>query len=348
MQLNERIADLRARCKSDEAYGRFVTAQVKSFHKNVTVPGIIQPQDITEWWHNTGRAKIAAALYALTNDEYIGVWLRDAALWIARQSADAWIGPFFRARTNPLKGTLETAHLANAIAAALLYTPALFTESEREEMRCALREKALPPLEEWLKPFDAGTNSSRNNWCIVELDGVFACAAALDREELVRKYIPLFEDLHKDYNSEFYGEPAGYWSYACTNFLNTRFLCDMVFPALAEEMPDVNIVLRPFIWSYYRRQGTFLLQNLEETRERWMTFGDQSTEGGFNSLILLYISIYGDDPQIRALAAYHLEKIFSRAAEAAPLPCYASFHTAERRRATKNSCRLQSSLPTAL
>jgi len=315
MDYRKQVAEMRARMKTDEIYASFVAEQATSFRKTVTVPGIVQPQDITEWWHLTGRVSTAAVVYALTDDEYAGTWMHDSALWIARQSADAWIGPFFRDgfRTNPLKGTLETSHLANSVANALLFAPDRFTEEEREELRAALRDKGLPPLEEWLKPYyEFRPGIARSNWVIVELDGVYACAAVLDREDLMRKYMPLYADLHNDYNSEFYGEAPGYWEYACANFLSARFKFDMAFPHLIPEMPDINIILRPFLWHYYHRQGTFLLQNLDQTRFRGMNFGDQSTVGtALNHSILLYISIYGDDPQLRALVSAHLDKIFT-------------------------------------
>ena len=180
MTLAERIKELRCFLKTDEIYARFIEKQLCVTKKELQVPGVAQLGDARDWWYLAeGRMGRACSLYAITGDESLADWVHQSALMLARESADAWIGPFFRTRCPPLKGTLETGHLAAAVAQPLIFTPDIFTEAEREELRTALQEKAVMPLEEWLKPYYADYSLPRNNWVISELSGLFTAACAL-------------------------------------------------------------------------------------------------------------------------------------------------------------------------
>jgi len=311
MTLAERIKELKAFLKTDEVYANFIETQLRVIKKELQVPGVAQPGDARDWWYLAeGRMGRACSLHAIIGDESLADWVHQSALMLARESADAWIGPFFRIRFTPLKGMLETGHLASAVAQPLIFTPDIFTEAEREELRTALREKAIAPLEEWLKPYYADHSLPHNNWVISELSGLFTAACALKDIALVRKYLPLFTDLHKDFNSDFYGEPEGYWDYTCSNFLKTHFILSWVFPELADEIVSPSVLITPFLWKYYRRQGTFMLQNIDEIRLRQLSFGDEATIEHTSDYIMLFVSIYHEDSQVRGLATALLEDKF--------------------------------------
>ncbi len=311
MSFSKQIDTLRTYLQTDADYACFIEAQRAVLHRELKVPGIKQPDDTRDWWYTSeGRLGRAAVVYALTEDNAIGDWLRDAVLQLAREDADAWIGPFFRVRHQPLQGMLETRHLSAAAAQALLFAPNLFSDEEAEEIRFAIREKAAIPIEEWLKPYHKDPSIPHNNWVISELTGLFFAAAALDDLALVQKYLPLFNALHGDCNSDFYGEPAGYWSYACDSFLKIHFLLDWAFPQLHGEITEPSLLLNPFMWKYYRRQGQFLLQNFDQYRMRALTFGDDPTIDGLAEGILLYASVYHTESAVRGLAGARLEKLF--------------------------------------
>ncbi len=123
MTLAERIKELRCFLKTDEIYARFIEKQLCVTKKELQVPGVAQPGDARDWWYLAeGRMGRACSLYAITGDESLADWVHQSALMLARESADAWIGPFFRTRCTPLKGTLETGHLAAAVAQPLIFT----------------------------------------------------------------------------------------------------------------------------------------------------------------------------------------------------------------------------------
>ena len=304
MNTRELLASLRETARTQEWYRDIIAHQLTSIRCETAHPGIVQEHDTNEWWHLTeGRIGRAAFLIALTGDAALVTWTRDVVMWITRQDADAWIGPFFRRRTNPLSGTLETAHICRALTAALLFCPEIFTPEEIAEIRESLVTKGIAAIDNWLAPYIADPARPRNNWCINELGGAMSAAAALGDIEMLRGYIPLFNELHTDYNEDFYGDPMGYWSYAVTGFLSARLFCDLVVPELAAEMADVQIIINPFIWAYYRRQGMFMLQNFDKYEMRSFTFGDCSTKIDISPLTVLYTAVHHRDPKVRVLAS---------------------------------------------
>jgi len=305
---------LREKMHTDAQYRAFVEDQAERLRSELKVPGVTQPDDTTEWWHICeGRLSNVAPLVMLTEDDTLRTWLHDAAMWITRQSADAWIGPFFRKnfRTNPPKGTLETAHICRALAPCLIFCPYIFSDSEKEEIRTSLREKGIAAIDEWIKPLIADPTLCRSNWCIAEVGAAMAACVAIEDREKLRSYIPFFNELHDEYNSDFYGEPVGYWFYPCENFLSARIYCDWAYPELIPEMADIQIVIRPFIWAYYHRQGYFLLQNIERRTLRSMTFGDCNTMMEVRTLPLIYIAVYHEDPRVRALSSAMYEELYT-------------------------------------
>ena len=313
MKINDLLITLRETVRTEAWYREIIERQLASIRRETARPGIVQEHDTNEWWHiSEGRIGRAAFLIALTGDAALIEWTHDAVMWVTRQDADAWIGPFFRRRTNPLSGTLETAHLCRTLTTALLFCPEIFTPDEIAEMHESLRTKGIAAIDHWLAPFIADPTRPRNNWCIIELGGAMSAAAVLGDIDKLRSYIPLFNELHEDYNEEFYGEPMGYWSYAVTGFLAARFFTDLVFPELADEMADVQIIINPFIWAYYRRQGMFLLQNIDRYEMRSFTFGDCSTKIDISPLTVLYTAVHHKDPKVRALAsAWYKDAWFS-------------------------------------
>ena len=156
MKINDLLITLRETMRTQAWYREIIERQLTSIRRETARPGIVQEHDTNEWWHiSEGRVGRAAFLIALTGDAALIEWTHGAVMWVTRQDADAWIGPFFRRRTNPLSGTLETAHLCRTLTTALLFCPEIFTPDEIAEMHESLRTKGIAAIDHWLAPFIA-------------------------------------------------------------------------------------------------------------------------------------------------------------------------------------------------
>ena len=63
---------------------------------------------------------------------------------VIRKPLDEWIGPWFRTRTTPPKGTLETSHICVAVVNAVDMNESLFTQEEMEEIKTELYVNYFP------------------------------------------------------------------------------------------------------------------------------------------------------------------------------------------------------------
>ena len=107
--------------KTCAAAPRFVWSLRNRTARRAESPGLTPPDATVQWWYFAAEALTdAAAAHAIGPEAGRAAWLRDAALSVARRPEDDWIGPFFRARhTNPQRGHLEAAHLAEALGVGL-------------------------------------------------------------------------------------------------------------------------------------------------------------------------------------------------------------------------------------
>lgn len=135
----------------DPLMSRFYAALHERVYTRVETKGLLGPDATTAWYYPAAEyLSDAAMLYALQPEEKLSNWLRTVTLDIARTSAHDWAGPAFRDHSEPLTGHLETAHLCWALATVYDLANAVFTESEREEIRQALAEKGIPLCRRWI------------------------------------------------------------------------------------------------------------------------------------------------------------------------------------------------------
>lgn len=172
--------------------------------------------------------------YALKPSDSIAAWLRNSTLDICRRSEEDWIGPPFREhQSNPRRGHLETAHLTWGIAVVLDLAEAIFTDTEREEIRAILRDRAIPLCHEWLR-----NNNHLSNWrCILSAGEAVAAAVIDDREAMqraVREYTISLQIFQDDGS---YAESLQYSNYPALHLLLTREALIRRDPSLADQLP---------------------------------------------------------------------------------------------------------------
>lgn len=182
--------------------------------RNTRLPGLVQPADTQEWWHLCWeRASDAAFVWHLEQPQELGAWLREVGLWIARQDADSWIGPWFRNRETPLRGMLETAHVTLALCEIVDLAAPLFSGEELAEMREAIRVKGMEPCGRFCGAVYA-QGQAINNWYCVLLGGYGTAAALLEDEEGIRQTLRWLPAAANLYNADSYGESVQYSNYA--------------------------------------------------------------------------------------------------------------------------------------
>ncbi|TVR52383.1 MAG: hypothetical protein EA426_18895 [Spirochaetaceae bacterium] len=188
-------------------------------------PGIVQSDDTMEWRHIVWErlsdaaftvrfAEAAVAAGRTTTElETLTTWLHDTTIEITRYDRDEWIGPWFRARKDPPEGQLETAHVGLGVATALDLCPDLFSASETEEIREALRDKCQVLCRAWLDTRLAD-RTHINNWFMVLLSGYSIASAMLGDTDAIRRAAEDARIAATVYNTDSYGESLQYWNYA--------------------------------------------------------------------------------------------------------------------------------------
>lgn len=302
MRLDETLRYLQKLIHTNEQYREYIYAEMERGYPDTGLP-ICAQKDHRSWCYFCddllGRASV---FIALTGDKRVIQWTRESVLWITEQDAAEWIGPNLP-HTTPLVGSLATAHISRGVSYPLLLCPEIFSKDELKEIQDCLKSNGLDPIERYLQPRIDNPTKSRNNWCIIELSGaMFTCMALGDLQKL-HSYIPFYNLLQTDYNSDFYGETVGYWNYSFSGFYSIHLMCSLICPEVLSEMANIQNVMRPFVWAYYHRQGLFKLQNFDRMAYRALTFGDCNTIWEVKPDTLLYIALYHEDEKIRALAA---------------------------------------------
>ena len=203
---------------------------------------VCQSQDTQEWWHLIwDRMSDAAFVYHVLKDEQVGRWIHFAALEICSKDAAEWIGPWFRNRSNPPVGMLETAHACVAIATALDLCPDLFTEQEILFMRQSLKDKGQEPCLRFLQKVP------HNNWFMVLLLGYTMASVALEETENLPAIAEYYKAACTMYNKDSYGESVQYWNYATLTLCRTYETLVRIDSQLAEGLPAPYVGCIPWV-----------------------------------------------------------------------------------------------------
>lgn len=167
-----------------------------------------------DWWHVAWeRLGDLAFAQAWSPEESRAAWLRAEVLRICALDAVEWVGPFFRPKTDPLVGSIETAHIGLGITDVLELCPALFNAEELVTVHEAIRDKGLIPTRRWFDGFD-GVSEHFNNHYAVHLNGLVAMALAtgsLEDLEPLPEWLNVSASL---FQQDSYAESVQYWGYA--------------------------------------------------------------------------------------------------------------------------------------
>lgn len=173
------VARLKA-ARPESFQARLYAALRERTYRNTRHPGFVQPEDTQEWWHLCWeRASDAAFVWHMERDSALGEWIRRAAFWLRDLDDVAWIGPWYRDTSRPLRGHLETAHVCLALCEILDLCDGLFAPEEEAGLKAALREKGMIPCQRYCEHVQRD-HAHINNWYNVLLMGYGACALVLD------------------------------------------------------------------------------------------------------------------------------------------------------------------------
>lgn len=206
----EKTIILREITNEQSAISLFFGALQKRVYERVSWASLLGPNATTIWWHSAAEYLSDAALsYALRPTEELGQWLQKETLNIVRRDLYEWVGPEFRDHSEPFTGHLETAHLSWGVSVVYDLAKNAFDESQQQEIRTALRNKALLLCRRWLTQ-----NRHLANWRSILFSGAMVAAVVLEEEQIIGELLPEFE-LCQDALQEdgSYGESLQYANY---------------------------------------------------------------------------------------------------------------------------------------
>ena len=221
MMNEEWIKKIRETWKNDPYYANIIENCVLAKARDaISYPGIWRDDDINDYWRCLYRvADTALALVFTPDDQEMRKWLHDAVMEVCSQPADMWIGPFFRQRTNPPQGQLETTTMQASIFKPLVLFPELFSEEEKTLMLQRIREYGKPYTREWLDAREREGSLYHSNWTIAMLHGYTMAGLLLEEDDILDYVAECFNALvDKTMNSDFYGEATAYWGFAASSF----------------------------------------------------------------------------------------------------------------------------------
>ncbi|WFB35972.1 heparinase II/III family protein [Kiritimatiellota bacterium B12222] len=174
-------------------------------------PGLSDRNTTSDWWHHAGEyLSDAAMMHALKSSPQLQVWLRATTLELVRRPIADWVGPWFREHGPNAVGHLETGHLSWGVAVVLDLASDLFSPSELEELREALRTKGLDLCRRYLKE-----RRSYMNWRSVLTAGFSVAAAVLGDEEAMEEAAAHYCSCAGMFQADgSYGESLQYGNYA--------------------------------------------------------------------------------------------------------------------------------------
>ncbi len=295
---------------------QLLSAMQARVSKRAISPSLDDKLATTEWWHHAAEYLTDAALiHAVRPTPAADAWLRGCVLEIVRRPVADWAGPGFRGYNGgEMVGGLETAHLTWGIGIAYDLSSDLFSESESDEIKTALREKGLLPCKRYL----ARTNFF-HNWNCVIFAGFSVAATVLGDEKSVAEataWLPIIADHFQADGS--YGESLQYENYAAYSAMIAQ-------EALLRYNPSKTISLEPYgrivNWSSY----AFLYR---KPLSGWpimdwsqsINFGDCAAIFRPSGDLLIHIAARGKNemPQQAGLASWLFNTLYFPANEPGP------------------------------
>ena len=274
-------------------------------------PTLVQSGDTQAWWHLVWeRISDAAFVQAAEPSDRMASWVRDRVLETIRRPLDDWIGPWFRPRTDPPQGQLETAHVALAVATAIDLCPDLLSPGELDETAMALRSKAQAPCRAWI---ERRLDERRvNNWLMVLLNGYAAASAVLDDGAAISFAAEQYGACAALYNSDSYGESLQYWNYATLHLAHLNELLRRWDPQARPH--DTDCYTRCIPWAVSSLVGMKPLEGWDPRAvPRSVNFGDSAAVFRPTADVLLHIAARAREshPREAGLARWLFETCYA-------------------------------------
>jgi hypothetical protein len=276
----------------------------------VEQPGFAGSGADVEWWHHAFETLTSVALSLRFKKDASGaVWLRSTVLQLCERPLEGWLGPSFRdlSKAKPC-GSLETAHLAMALAISLDLADYAFQPEEREKVLTALREKGIPLCRQWLD-----SNYYFTNWRCALLAGVAIPAAVMGDKALLETALSEYKlccDAFQPDGS--YGESLQYGGYAA-------WALALVHEALLRSNPSLEGTLPMPYAGLVNWAAQSLIANRplegqgDSPRPRSVNFNDSGALFAPSPDLLLHIATRAKDshPKEAALAIHLFETLYS-------------------------------------
>lgn len=279
----------------------------KVYHNRMR--SVFETEDDTDWWRCVSGLSDAGFIHCMEPDEELGRWIKENVMSVIRKPLDEWIGPWFRTRTTPPKGTLETSHICVAIVNAVDMNESLFTQEEMQEIKAALREKGLLLCKNWMvKSYPA--SSHINNWFVVLLTGIAAVCAFLDEKEEFGKILEMYDYATQLFNKDSYGESLGYWGYAAAHMVKIREYVRRYKEKLGEKM-DTASYSGSISWAVSSYLYSKKLEGWEDSEyPLCLNFGDSAYIRRMHASLLLNIAVTEKEraPEIAGMARWLFEE----------------------------------------
>jgi hypothetical protein len=313
MLKSNELEQVRAAVREDGKLERLWTNLLNRLQRQIKRPGLVQEDDTVEWWHLAWeRIGDAAFVYAVERHTAAGEWLRGVVLDIVNKAGPEWHGPWFRARSVPQHGVLETAHVGLALSEAYGLCGDLFTAEERTRILQALREHCQEPCKRALDAF-AGGKGHINNWFMVLLNGYGTVSMLLDDRPAVQQALTFYQIAVRMYNKDSYGESLQYWDYATRHLSHLNELFVRYDSAMAEQAERVCYV-RCIPWVV---QSFLYMKPLEGPTNhafpRSLNFGDSAAIYRPSGDVLLHVAsrARNEAPVEAGLARWLFEETYS-------------------------------------
>ncbi len=305
------VARLKA-ARPESFQARLYAALRERTYRNTRHPGFVQPEDTQEWWHLCWeRASDAAFVWHMERDSALGEWIRRAAFWLRDLDDVAWIGPWYRDTSRPLRGHLETAHVCLALCEILDLCDGLFAPEEEAGLKAALREKGMIPCRRYCEHVQRD-HAHINNWYNVLLMGYGACALVLDDAQAIDETLMFLRDSYGLYNADSYGESVQYSNYATLTLAHLHELLIRLRPDLENRL-DLTCYARLMDWY----AGSFLYMKPWEGKTvypRTLNFADRAAIFRPTGDVLVQVAVRMKHamPRQAGLAAWLFETTYAQ------------------------------------
>ena len=274
-------------------------------------PGIVQPQDQQEWWHICWeRISDAAFVWHMERNVTLGEWIRGVAFWLRDIAAEEWLGPWFRSKSYPLIGSLETAHISVALCEILDLCDGLFTAAEEESLKAALREKGMVPCLRFCERVQR-EHTHINNWYNVLLMGYGISALFLQDEAAIQNTLRFLQDSYSLYNADSYGESLDYSNYASLTLAHLNEIFLRMRPELENR---INLSCYAQLMDWYAASFLYMKPWDDATVfARMLNFADSAAVFRPSGDMLVQIAVRMKDilPRQAALAAWLFETTYT-------------------------------------